>query len=89
MIPLMIPSSDVYVVGDKEYFQVRVKGIKGHKDSYHRDIPTKLEEIDVYELKCLAKLCEIKGCSKLRKAELIELLTELVVFPNNDPIIFK
>ncbi len=88
MIPLMIPSSDVYMVEDKEYFRVRVKGIEGNTYSfhitysYHIEIPTKLEEIDVCELKCLAKLCEIKGYSNLSKDELIELLAELVVFPS-------
>jgi hypothetical protein len=78
---LIIPESDIYISNNKKYFKVRVKGIKGHHDMILRDIPTQLEEINVYTLKKLAKLCEIKGFSTLRKVELISIVKTLIVFP--------
>jgi len=75
---LTIQKNDVYTTGngDKVYFK-----FSEHNKTI-RDVHVKLEKNSVATLKELAKICEIKGISKFKKAELVSAVKKCVDFEN-------
>lgn len=72
----MIPKNDIYTTaGNNEvYFKL------AEKNKIIRDLNIVLEKNNVVTLKELAKSCEIKGASKLKKAELVTAVKGCLTF---------
>ena len=71
---LIIPKSDQYLIMGDSFFQLRTN------DLTLRDIYITLSKNTVNVLKQLAKEARIKGFSKMKKDQLLQSLTGLIIF---------
>ena len=78
MKQLVINRTNLYTMGDNEYFSFQ------YKNSIQRDINVKLEKNNKYILEMIAEICELKwkGLNKKQLFELIEKSGCIVL--NND-----
>jgi hypothetical protein len=73
-----IPIDDQYIIGGREYFQFRVRDAIGCR--IHRDVPKDISRTFRPTLDELARICGVDGYKKMRKMDLVETLTPLIIF---------
>lgn len=74
MNTLTIPAADVYTLGDKKYFKVVINNVQ------HRDICVDIAKNIKPTLEILAKHMGATQIYKLKKAELIDVVSANIVF---------